>query len=893
MKLSYKKAECLPASQELAERPSNAQMVPRMAAVLRRLSAIVLGVLELVLAAITLLRVVVVVGIALAARVLAYPPACTAVCLCCGQQLHSQSQGAEQGSSGRGVRATATADCEGEHPRGAMHATSYSSSRADSCGKETNGVSDSAKVPRCQAWSQDHSLFDQKVDCLERRDALRGLACAVRRECRSTAVPARGDSPSGQDCLMRGTCGAHEGGPTSPAVVLSSMQTKSTPAGMSLQLSLAVDIGRGACPSNQCTHADTLAGHVAPGSCSGAVGASGQWPSVEELQQELDEERSAAEEAAAEALRMITRLQSEKAALAAQLRQAAQREQEAALQHGALVDALEGAIAQLEQERAARHREKRHHRARFEAHGARWQPGCARLALLDAWHEGGAVPVQVQPVLLGGPHGGVERGAPGLLLATAAEDAQWPRCEPKEGAQLTEVNEMGGRLHSGGHKAIASGVVEEEGGREAPAQQTAHDGAESGGEALQSGGKLSDASPELGSQRTNADEGLVGNKGGSGAGVLQRHVSLVSHPVEDEWPDRECGGTAALEQEAGEAGGKEQSPLQPGATGVGLAAVVGASQQDYSPDRAQPQPGSCSEGDQAEIVLQQQPGREVARASRCEVGCQENSSDCTSTERCGKPGGISKADCGSSRRGGSPLKLPEEGVSEPMSDWLLSIGGQEARQSRQENGDHADRSNEGACNGRIRETDHALVRKREASVLQEQQENGGGVPSPATSESKAADSAHRKQQAVELADPGCSVVAAGGAVSGELAGKLASRRKWEQMWEEKGRHLWSSPSVAIKERPVRGGVRRSLFGEGSQDNTTGKAGSIRDRYDSAEQNEHCSPGDTLTATSMQRPEIVTSATQPHTPDSLSTELARKLASRRKWEVSSEVTKSSA
>lgn len=284
-----------------------------MAAVLGRLSAIGLGVLELVLAAVTLLRIVVIVGVALVARILAFPSACVATCLCCGQQL--QRQGAEQGAAGRRGRATVTTARDGEpefHQEGSAHGMTHLSSQADSCKREIDAqVSQSgATLARCQTWSHNQFLFDQKGDCSEWSDALRGPACAPCRECRPRAVPARGSSSGGQDCPARATCGAHEDGHTSPAVVLSSMHSRSTPATLSLQLCLAVDLARGTCLSNPCTHAATPAGDAAPGSTDGAAqGAPHSWAAVEELQQELEEERSAAEEAAAEALRMITRLQ--------------------------------------------------------------------------------------------------------------------------------------------------------------------------------------------------------------------------------------------------------------------------------------------------------------------------------------------------------------------------------------------------------------------------------------------------------------------------------------------------------------------------------------------------------------------------------------------------------
>lgn len=563
------------------------------------------------------------------------------------------------------------------------------------------------------------------------------------------------------------------------------------------------------------------------------------------------------------------------------------------------MDALEAAVAQLEQERSARHRERRHHRARLEAHGARWQPGCAHLALLDGWREGGVVPVQVQPVLLGGLHGGRERGAPGLLLATAVEDAQWPRRTVEEGAPFQEVNEGGpeGRLHLGGHKLIASAAVEEEGDGDPPAQQTAHDGADRQGEALQNVGNLIDVPPELGGQRGNADKGLVRKEGGSGSGVLHRHVFLVSHPVADEGPDQEGLGIAELEQEAGDGGGEERSPLQAGAGTVCLAAAEGASQRDCSPDSSRLHVGGSAKGEE-EAATEESPEQEAAQASRSEVGGQGESSDCTDRERCGKWGKTGDAEYGLSRRGGNPVGLSGKDVSEPESNCRLSSGGHEARQSTPQklHGICADMSREGASDDRARETAYALDRTSEARVLQEQQKNLGGGHSPARSESTAAESTRRKQQTVEVTGSGGSLGAAGGAVSGELAGKLASRRKWEQTWEEKGRHLWSSPSVAIKERPARGGVRRSLFGEEretDQDSTTQNAENIEDPHDFAERIERSSrPGNALTATSARKPEIVSLPTQPPTPNPLSTELARKLASRRKWEVSSEVTGSS-
>lgn len=87
--------------------------------------------------------------------------------------------------------------------------------------------------------------------------------------------------------------------------MLSSVHTESTPAGLTLQLSLTITGGG----SSSWSGPPAQSAGDAPGRSPPAEAGPEQWRAVEELQHELEEERSAAETAAAEALRMITRLQ--------------------------------------------------------------------------------------------------------------------------------------------------------------------------------------------------------------------------------------------------------------------------------------------------------------------------------------------------------------------------------------------------------------------------------------------------------------------------------------------------------------------------------------------------------------------------------------------------------
>jgi hypothetical protein len=537
-------------------------------------------------------------------------------------------------------------------------------------------------------------------------------------------------------------------------------------------------------------------------------------------------------------------MQSEKAALQSSLRQAAQLEQERAMQRDSLVDVLEGVIAQLEEDRSMLQQENARQREFMAAEAARWQPGCSGFVLLDPWsgrrRREQSVPVQLQRLLA---REQLEGEGHSLLLAA-------PRTDSWEDMRMTRSSEAGGQAGEL-YRAVseAADAVQEEGGAQRKEEEGGaaleHEHDQSGAYEDEAGvvnqGQVGGGSQRpLGAAESSAGERgaepAEGDRSASTTG-LQRHVSLVSHPIAGDGPEENSLEGAAI---GGPQGQGRDLLLARGGVAAGADHDVNTGTSAWS-------------------------GTEDSGAGETSFGGVKGA--------LGEEGGEGETSDTGGQIGWGTLSRP------------LSPGAQEWARGKAEGCVEVDRK-QGSSGGRMQQSGGELA--GDALVSEELAENLASRRSLLTNNETAQELEPCTPPAASLVDP----LGSGGEgkvaeVSGELAGKLASRRKWEQVWEEGGPHLWTSPSVAIKGGPRPKLVRRPLFVGSGKENAASVLGSIVES--SSNTSGEVEPAGRRAplkgqvvledAVSKETKRAAASSCVSEPP----TELAMKLANRRRWE----------
>lgn len=292
--------------------------------VLGTISAVLLALLELLLAAITLVRILVIIGVAVAARVLPCPQGCATFCCCRGEGKESKCKSLRVDTCRKtGVQQTGAArSCPPGGPAEEAGVRCSCTPQVDPCSdwhgklEENLGFADqiSGGQGACRkACADEHSgrLGSRGMNvrtCAQ--ELLGGHCCEMPPSFRSfhrvIASPSH-HAGSSRHGLSQGV-GEYGSSSIAPQDFVNKF-----PLGVSIQLGLKFEAASGKdLQTASCVNPDT---HVCTASspalghqhCTGAT--SEQWKAVEDLQHELEEERNAAEVAAAEALKMITRLQ--------------------------------------------------------------------------------------------------------------------------------------------------------------------------------------------------------------------------------------------------------------------------------------------------------------------------------------------------------------------------------------------------------------------------------------------------------------------------------------------------------------------------------------------------------------------------------------------------------
>jgi hypothetical protein len=288
------------------------------------ISAVLLALLELLLAAITLVRILVIIGVAVAARVLPCPQGCATFCYCQGEGRESQCKSKRVDTGGKtcGVQQTGARSCPPVGPAEEAGVRCSCTPQVDPCsgwhGKPEVNLGFADQIPGGQgachkACADEHNgrLGSRGTDVKTCAQELRGGHCcetppSFRSFHRAIASPSHHAGSSRHGFSQR----VEEYG--SSSIAPQDFVNKSPPC-VSIQLGLKFeaasekDLQTGSCvcsDTHVCTASSPALGHQ---HCTGAT--SEQWKAVEDLQHELEEERNAAEVAAAEALKMITRLQ--------------------------------------------------------------------------------------------------------------------------------------------------------------------------------------------------------------------------------------------------------------------------------------------------------------------------------------------------------------------------------------------------------------------------------------------------------------------------------------------------------------------------------------------------------------------------------------------------------
>jgi hypothetical protein len=293
--------------------------------VLGTISAVLLALLELLLAAITLVRILVIIGVAAAARVLPCPQGCATFCCCQGEGKESKCKSIRVDTSRKtcGVQQTGAArSCPPEGPAEEAGVRCSCTPQVDPCsgwhGKPEENLGFADQVPGGQgaghkACADEHNgrLGSRGMDvrtctqklcgghCCETPPSFRSFHRVIASSSHHAGSSRHGFSQRVEE---------YGSSPNAPQDFVNR-----SPLGVSVQLGLKFeaasekDLQTASCvhsDTHACTASSPALGHQ---HCTGAT--SEQWKAVEDLQHELEEERNAAEVAAAEALKMITRLQ--------------------------------------------------------------------------------------------------------------------------------------------------------------------------------------------------------------------------------------------------------------------------------------------------------------------------------------------------------------------------------------------------------------------------------------------------------------------------------------------------------------------------------------------------------------------------------------------------------
>jgi hypothetical protein len=555
-------------------------------------------------------------------------------------------------------------------------------------------------------------------------------------------------------------------------------------------------------------------------------------------------------------------MQSEKAALQSSLRQAAQLEQERAMQRDSLVDVLEGVIAQLEEDRSMLQQENARQREFMAAEAARWQPGCSGFVLLDPWsgrrRREQSVPVELQRLLAREQQaafldswedmrttGSSEAGGQGSLHRTVSEAAEgMADVEQAEGREQRKEEGRGAALEREDDQSDAcedeAGVGQAGEGSQRPAESSAGE---------------------------RGAEPAEGDRSASTTG-LQRHVSLVSHPIAGDGPEENSLEGTAIEGPQGQGRPVDLLLARGGVAAgadhdfdTGTSAWSGTENSGTGETRWEPWWG----------VRDSATSFGGDKGAPREGGGEGETSDLLVEVRNGEGEGATANHL-------AFAQPPTDGrgtLSRP-----LSPGAQEWARGKAE-----------GC---------AELDRKQGSSVGRMQRSGGGGSDALVSEELAEKLATRRglltnnetahelepctPPAASLVDPWEGKVAE---LSGELAGKLASRRKWEQVWEEGGPHLWTSPSVASKGGPRPKIVRRPLFVGTGKENAASMLGSIVESSSNTSGEVEAAgrraplKGQVILedAVSKESKRAAASSCALEPP----TELAMKLASRRRWE----------